>query len=277
VVEDPGGTGSVAITRGPIVLAADRRLQAEGPTRAARFAHDSAGRIPLTPEPVQGGADVWMAFRAPCVAEDGSAAGSLTLCDYASAGNTWNRASEFRVWFPQPLRALDFGVVNLDGAEWIWHATDGGNPASAAPAGTRLFRRSFDLPDGFTPARAAAKLGIGADDTFTAWVNGHEVGRGDDWRHVQSFDVARLLRPGRNVLAVAVRNTNPSPAGLIARLEVVPAAGQPLVLLTDTDWRSAERARDGWQQPDFDDTADAAWQPARIVGPYGIQPWGDIG
>ncbi len=51
--------------------------------------------------------ELWMEFSAPFIsesyAEGGSTSISVTLCDYASAGNTNDDRSRFRVWFAQLL------------------------------------------------------------------------------------------------------------------------------------------------------------------------------
>jgi hypothetical protein len=67
--------------------------------------------------------------------------------------------------------------------QWIWF--NEGDPASDAPAETRYFRRTFNLPE--PPDEAT--LDITADNQFVVWLNGVAVGRGDDWMRVSSFDV----------------------------------------------------------------------------------------
>ncbi len=97
---------NIAITRGPIVLARDARLP--GPVIDATMSPvaDKDGYINL--EPVgQNQKGIWMQFKAAFIPESykesGSHPVSLMLCDYASAGNTCDEQSRFRVWFPQLL------------------------------------------------------------------------------------------------------------------------------------------------------------------------------
>ena len=86
------GQSYVALIRGPVVLARDNRLEGSDIDAAvAPVTHDE-NRIDV--EPVET-ADTWMSFRAPL-----EAGGYFTLCDYASAGNTWDIRSRFRVWLP---------------------------------------------------------------------------------------------------------------------------------------------------------------------------------
>ena len=87
------GQSHVALVRGPVVLARDNRLEGSSIDAAvAPVTHDE-NRIDV--EPVET-ADTWMSFRAPL--ENG---GHILLCDYASAGNTWDDRSRFRVWLPR--------------------------------------------------------------------------------------------------------------------------------------------------------------------------------
>jgi hypothetical protein len=74
------------VARGPLVLARDARLgQPIGDPVAAL---GDAGFTPLsTLDPPPGIAAVFTA-------------GPIRLCDYASAGNSWDAASRYRVWMP---------------------------------------------------------------------------------------------------------------------------------------------------------------------------------
>ncbi|MBP5859240.1 hypothetical protein F3K20_41970 [Streptomyces scabiei] len=70
------------------------------------------------------------------------------------------------------------------------------------------FRRTFDLETASgVPDRAP--LRVSADSRYLLWVNGVEVGRGpirSQPRRLRydEYDIAGLLRPGRNVIAVLV-------------------------------------------------------------------------
>ncbi|RSM46960.1 hydrolase [Amycolatopsis balhimycina DSM 5908] len=159
---------------------------------------------------------------------------------------------------------------SFDGASWIWYP--GGNPADSAPAGTRYFRRTFELPAG--EQLTAARLDLTADDSFTVYLNGQQVAVSppvaDSWRTATVVDVSAALRPGRNVIAAQATNATPGPAGFLGKLRVE-GAGDPFDLVTDGAWKSADTAPAGWQQPGFDDTA---WPQALVAAPYGAGPWG---
>ncbi len=121
VVEDPAGSGDAAIVRGPVVLSFDTRLipRRDGvdvpPMYRFEFEKGKDGTIEL--EEVRGHSQsMWMVFNVPCL-DEGGGRHLLPLCDYASAGNTWQEGNLFRVWTPQPFDFRHLYVNNLD-----WHA-----------------------------------------------------------------------------------------------------------------------------------------------------------
>lgn len=90
-----------AIERGPIVFARDTRF-ADGFVDETVTIPNKDGVVALTPaEPVEG---IWMSFTTPMIR--GTYASSETdtrqihLCDFASAGNTWDESVRYRVWLP---------------------------------------------------------------------------------------------------------------------------------------------------------------------------------
>ena len=95
---------SIAILRGPIVLARDSRFEGTGIESILKPIADKQGYIELT----RGGAieDVNMVFKANFTPENytENEAGtvSISLCDYASAGNG-STHSFFKVWLPQVI------------------------------------------------------------------------------------------------------------------------------------------------------------------------------
>jgi alpha-L-rhamnosidase len=160
--------------------------------------------------------------------------------------------------------------LSLGGANWIWYPD--GDPADSVPAGTRYFRRTFDLPAG--EQISAAELQITADDAFTVYVNGTETAQSpavaNSWSTASIVDVSAALRPGSNIIAVDAVNTNAGPAGLLAKLDVE-GSSTPFDLVTDDSWKTADAAGTGWEQPGFDDSA---WPAARVAAAYGSGPWG---
>lgn len=95
---------NVAILRGPVVLARDARFSDMPIDAIISPVTDKNGFLNLEPvgDNLQG---IWMQFKATfkpeSYKEEGSKPVSLILCDYASAGNTNDERSRFRVWLPQ--------------------------------------------------------------------------------------------------------------------------------------------------------------------------------
>jgi len=130
VIQAPGNVNDLAVMRGPVVLALDKRmvepaaynlwLHADG---AVWHHKDELGGVDyVLPDTVsESGAvkyiqlnpvkekpgDVWMAFEVPFLYRYthffGHQVRSLVMCDYASAGNGYSEENLFRVWIPQPL------------------------------------------------------------------------------------------------------------------------------------------------------------------------------
>ncbi|HXG10864.1 MAG TPA: HEAT repeat domain-containing protein [Gemmataceae bacterium] len=170
------------------------------------------------------------------------------------------------VWVPWEVRAQ-----TSHGVQWIWF--NEGDPARDAPAETRYFRRVFTIDRPVANPVDEATLDITADNRFTVWVNGVEVGRGDDGKAVFRFDVRRHLVHGKNVLAVEAANTE-GPAGLLVRLGYVPNGQSRLALFSDGSWKASKKAEEGWQKVDFDDST---WPAVKVLGPYGkVEPWKQV-
>jgi hypothetical protein len=157
--------------------------------------------------------------------------------------------------------------------DWIWF--NEGDPSRDAPLEARYFRRSFTLPAAAQERRAV--LQIAADDRFTVWLNGTQVGMGDSWEKPGRFEVGALLRAGANVLAVKAENlpapVSANPAGLIASVAVI-AEGVALAVRSDASWKAAKSAEPEWQSSAFDDSH---WPPALVAAPYGSGPWHRFG
>ena len=157
--------------------------------------------------------------------------------------------------------------------DWIWFPE--GDPAHDAPVAARFFRRTFELPKGADVLKA--KLRIAADDKFTVWLNGKELGSVANWRSPESFDAAAALRPGKNVLAVRAENVasavTANPAGLTVRLNIDLHWGGMTSIASDVAWKASKAKADGWRDIAFDDSA---WPAAKVAARFGDGPWGNI-
>jgi hypothetical protein len=157
-------------------------------------------------------------------------------------------------------------------AQWIWFP-EAGNPAESAPPGKRFFRRVFEV-DAVTGV-ASARLTMTADNTFECAINGQPALSGNEWARAYRKDIKSLLQPGHNLLTVAAVNTTdqPNPAGLIASLTIKYEDGRTAELVTDASWQAAREAPADWQK---DAHATAGWTGVQALGPFGMDPWGEI-
>lgn len=155
--------------------------------------------------------------------------------------------------------------------QWIW--TPEAEKAKDTPAGTRYFRKVFTVNRPVEKVADEAELAITADDAFTVWVNGKEVGSGQNWKQMFRFDVAPLIVNGKNVIAVKA-TAKAGRAGFLARLSYVPNGQPRRAIATDTSWKFANAAGKDWEKPSFDD---AGWKYAHAIGAYGQVPaWKDL-
>lgn len=160
---------------------------------------------------------------------------------------------------------------SLEKARWIWFP--GGEPAKAAAAGHRFFRAKLQIPADRKIKQVTCV--IGADAKYELYWNGKRHGRAFWVRMPEVYDLTHMTSPGDLTLAVRANNAGAKrPAGLIAAVRVEFTSGPPLVFTTNATWKSAEKEEKGWEQPSFDDSR---WRPAQDLGPYGMEPWGEVG
>lgn len=99
VESDPSGSGQLAVLRGPIVFALDRRLlKSQAGTASLRPTSDGTLKARLVESNDR---DFRVLLDVPV--QTGSKTAMLRMCDYASAGRTWSTNSTLRVWLPKNL------------------------------------------------------------------------------------------------------------------------------------------------------------------------------
>jgi alpha-L-rhamnosidase/Glycosyl hydrolase 2 galactose-binding domain-like len=160
----------------------------------------------------------------------------------------------------------------LGKAKWIWH-DEVGSPL-AAPRGKRYFFRECMLHP--TLGLDHALFSMTADNSFELWVNGQLAGRGRNHRRVYKMDIAALLRPGRNLFMVAAKNggSGPNAAGLIGSLSIQYSNRHAFELVTNKNWKSADKAPEGW----ISNRAVASkWKSVLDIGPFKTDPWKSLG
>ncbi|KJA17728.1 carbohydrate-binding module family 67 protein [Hypholoma sublateritium FD-334 SS-4] len=169
---------------------------------------------------------------------------------------------------------LDFTSTN---AQWIWvpgRAADG----ITYPPGNVSLRRDYYPPDGKTPL--SAEILITADNAYTLWVNGEEIGAQANFH--QAFRYCVPLESGCNVFAVEGQNApsdGPSnvgnAAGVISAIEIRYTDGFTETVVTDAEWHAISGSVSGFEQVAFDDSA---WVAAFVEGSINTTaPWNTIG
>ena len=168
-----------------------------------------------------------------------------------------------------PLRAQP-GGASFEGAAWIWVPGAGSPPAEA-----RGFRGELEIPE--SPALESAEVLITCDNLFVLYLDGRPVGEGgadnNAWKSPLRFDLTTHLAPGRHILAVEAVNTLPGAAGLIVKLSAEMSDQSRIELASGATWKCGPVETANWQQPNFDDKG---WPNARVVGAWGVRPWGEI-
>jgi hypothetical protein len=164
--------------------------------------------------------------------------------------------------------APDIQRSSVSESEWIWYPE--GNPAQSAPVGTRYFQRIAHVDE--KKVLASATAAVSADNEFTLWINGKKVSEGDNFNVTVTAPIASFLRPGDNVIAVAVANTdaNPNPAGWIGAFDLVYKDGSREVVKTDGKWSAGLAEATGWKQAA---AKPGDWKDAVVLGPYPMAPW----
>ncbi len=174
---------------------------------------------------------------------------------------------------PPSVRSMEDAATgmpkpDLRAASWI---RDPGNESG-------YLRKTFTLAS--VPQQA--RIVVTAYTGFRLFVNGvmveEEIGPWAKWTHPESFNITPHLREGRNVIAAwnqifAGQNVKGEvdQKGFVLAMRARPASGEDLVLVSDASWLGTTKDEDGWEQPDFDDSA---WEGVRVLGRMGADPWG---
>ena len=172
--------------------------------------------------------------------------------------------------------------------EYVWTASDASAdakliytfPKVTEQTEPHYFRASFDLAA--TPKEAT--LYLAGPRSVRVWLNSVKAEEVESdvtsplGMHVFAADVAMLLRPGRNVIAIeAVRGrgvTGFANSALVRQQtfgqvmvgKIVPAArgvNAPALMHTGRDWKSSVSTTEGWEKVGFDDST---WKPVQSLG-----------
>lgn len=148
--------------------------------------------------------------------------------------------------------------------DWIWH------PGEEDGEVRRYFRKIIELPKGAQVV--AAKAWGAANNEYTFFLNGKEIGGCDEWKAVESFDVADVLVPGQNIIAIVGVHARDI-GGITFGMRITLAGGNTIEVRSAEDWLTSTEGPDGWTGLDFDTTD---WIRPRRVAAAGAPPWGDI-
>jgi hypothetical protein len=166
--------------------------------------------------------------------------------------------------------------------QWIWNDIEA---AEKALPGHVYFRKSIHLRTLPTDATAA----IICDNSFTLFVNGHQVGSGNEFKTAFLFDLRPWLRLGENLFAIDAVNHLPDNSPPTGTTNFPPETANPAGLLfyarirhseggvektndfaSNAAWLISNGKQAGWQKPEFVETN---WSPAIVIGEIGMLPW----
>jgi alpha-L-rhamnosidase len=163
------------------------------------------------------------------------------------------------IWQAQWIGPTPMPTMDLHDASWIWSKETHRN---ARP----VFRREIALPEDAQVASVTALFS--ADNHYRLRVNGTILGGSSDWQHPRTIDLTAAWRNGTNTILVQAQNdvadAPTQAAGLMGKILISFVDGSSQTIVTDANWQclSSLTSRTG--------------QPAKILGAYGMEPWGEI-
>jgi sialate O-acetylesterase len=154
---------------------------------------------------------------------------------------------------PGSVAGLGFADPDVDVNGWKTMNIPGNWEGQGLPEfdGIVWFRRDFELPENWTDKDAKLHLGP-IDDRDTTWVNGSKVGEMTDWNHDRIYKVPKkLLKPGRNTIAVRVLDTGGGGGfhGRPEQLKLERQGGEPVALAGEWRWSMTKPIREVTQPP----------------------------
>ena len=115
-------------------------------------------------------------------------------------------------------------------------------------------------------------LRVSGDNTWEAYVNGEEVGRGADWQQVGVYEFE--LQNGFAIIAVHVHDAEPGPAGVGGFLADIILDDGTYIGTGESDWKASNNDSylkdDAWIDPNFDDSD---WEEPQLYEKFGGGVW----
>jgi len=182
----------------------------------------------------------------------------IILSGAGSAALSAREIPEALHWTGTNIRS---GLTDVDLlGSWIWDA-------KTYDGQTCQFWRAFDIPaDGKV---THARLLMTVDNEFIYYLDGRELGRGDDWRELFDHNLTPLITPGRHVLAIKAFNSAKE-AGLVLGLRVDLADGRFVEIKSDQNWRIVPNEENHFKEMT---KARADWPAATVMAALGAGPW----
>lgn len=145
----------------------------------------------------------------------------------------------------------------------IWHRELRFDRDVLPEPGRRYFRGIITLPN---KPIAMAKVLISVDHSYSLYLNGKPISKGDDWRKVAKIALGSSLLKGQNLFAIAGFNEGSiaNPAGILFALKVRYDDGTEAIFSADNHWKSSAEVPTGeWTTLGFNDEK---WEKVRNYG-----------
>ena len=156
-------------------------------------------------------------------------------------------------------------VDSLSSTSWIW--------LDDANAPTNYFRCVVTIPAGSAIKRAVFEYT--GDNECRGWIGQFDLGARNNFKTVKWNDITTRLEPGKTYvfgLTGSHNGKDNNPAGVVGKLTVEFTDREPLVIATDEKWKVSPNADSNWNTMNFDDSK---WLQPKVLGPAGMEPWGE--
>ena len=156
-----------------------------------------------------------------------------------------------------------------DMGDWIWGE-------KTMDRQTSRFWKSFDIP--YSTKVLRARLRLTGDNEYILYLDGRELGRDAEWRHIYEYDITALLLPGYHILAVEDYNSSRE-AGMTLGMLVGLSDGRILSVKSDKSWVVGTDFVPGWENvADWQKMSSPppSWPYATVIAPFGGGPWNKL-
>ncbi len=189
--------------------------------------------------------------------------GLLRPEDWQAQWVGYDEKAETGAWSPEEAALVDFKDLKWTGL---------GKKGTTGEAKPLCLRRAFDLPAGRKVRRAVFALTV--DDEADLFVNGKPAGHASRWESAALIDGASSLKPGANLLAIVVTQSDAYPPLALGRFTILFEEGDPLEIAVDKSWKASTDSGEGWERPGFEDGGWAAAKEANAPN-WGTRTYAD--